>query len=186
MYTVKHNSKYGEKLIEMNFSPNLCASPNDCEDWYNHCKEKNMVFLKGSYGTLVHKDFTKYFQRSKTDKTVHELLGIPKSESFGGLDHQNKFYFKPDSSIKMITSSPYNGYAPYLFQGLKYSDYSLYVIHPNLLDYYAFVCRTDSKYDKHPLAELNYAFLKKDDADYLNEFFKDELNMYWAFVLLRD
>ena len=45
----------------------------------------------------------------------------------------------------------------YVINNLKKYPYGSYVIHPNLLDYHAFICNLDEQL-RHPLWDLNYVY----------------------------
>ena len=180
---------YAKKLGKYKFSETLCASLEDCEDWYNHCKEHNMVFCNGTYGTLVHKNFSKYFKLSTmSTRKVPKILGVDKFAPHNPskvMDHVNIFYWRDDSSMKMITTSPYSYFKPSMFDGIEDSEYSVYAIHPNLLDYYAFVCR-DYK-NKHPFGDISYAFIKPDDVWRMDEVLCDGIkDIFKSFVLVHE
>ena len=87
--------------------------------------------------------------------------------------------------MKMITTSPYNIYKPSLFDGIEDSEYSVYMIHPNLLDYYAFVTRSNETV--HPLWNVNYAFIKPDDVWKMDDVISENMKgIMRAFVLVHD
>lgn len=150
-YTVEMNEEYGGKLIELGFSPRLLCEPEFCKIWYEHCTKYNMKFLEGSYGTLVHKDFDKYFKVASKYKIMNNMCcEIP--DVF--LDHKNFIQSKLDKSVYILTTSPYHIFNWRNVQRLSKCNVSTLVINNQLLDYHGFV-RHDIKI---PLKDLNYAF----------------------------
>ena len=160
MYSIK-NSKYAKQLVKLGFSEKLLCSPESCEIWLEHCKKYDMKFLKGSYGTLVHKNFNKYFKVSKNNKIIDQLsckdrLGV--GEKINLLfDHTNLFN-SIEKDIYILTSSPYISLNANLINNLNNYPYDVYVIHPNFLDYTAFVDGGPVGRLRHPLNEVSYAF----------------------------
>ena len=165
-YTVA-NSKHAKELIKLDFPENLCATPESCENWLNHCQRYDMKFLKNSYGTLVHKDFNRYFKNSNSLKTRNKLTC--KNELINGekislpLDHTNLLKSKIDNDVYILTSSPYHDLNAYIINCIKNYPYDTYVIHPNFLDYYSFVDEPSEKL-RHPLNNINYAFTNATEA----------------------
>ena len=162
------DSKYADELIKLGFSDRLITTPEDCKRYVEHCNKYNMKFLKGSYGTLVHKNFEKYFEYidgSDEEYEIKQKLSCRKGldgdyripEVSLVLDHVNLFKSKMEEEVYVLTSSPYGPLDSTILTNLKNYPYGAYVIHPNLLDYYGFVGRFDNKL-RNPLWDINYAF----------------------------
>ena len=188
MYSVK-DSKYAKELVKLGFSEKLLCSPESCEIWLKHCEKYNMKFLKGSYGTMVHKNFNKYFKESKSNKIRDQLTC--KDELINGekielpLDHTKLFKSIQEEDVYILTSSPYSSLNANLINNLKNYPYDVYVIHPNFLDYTAFVDNGPVGRLRHPLSEVNYAFTNASPEQMLNinKTLYDELNTF-VFQLL--
>lgn len=166
MYTIRDN-KHRKELTELDFSENLLCTPEDCELWLNHCKEYNMKFLKGSYGTLVNKDFNKFFKKSNNRK-MKDLLTEDCIDSL--LDHTNLFKSKDVEDTYILTSSPYMVLRSNVFKMLEEYSYNVYVIHPLFLDYYVFPRRSivnKCSIVRHPLLDVNYMFTNAFQEDIL-------------------
>lgn len=161
MVYIVANSKHAKDLIKLDFPDRLCASPESCENWLAHCKKYNMKFLKGSYGTVVHKDFNEYFKNSKSDKIRKELscedILIDGEKISLPLDHTNLLKSKIDNNVYILTSSPYYELNLDLIESIKNYPHDVYVINPNFLDYYSFIDEPSEKL-RHPLDGINYAF----------------------------
>ena len=158
MYTVSDNI-HSKDLVKLGFPKNLCTSPESCEIFLQHCEKYDMKFLKGSYGTLVHKDFDKYFKVSKSNKIMDLLKCKDSNEEINlPLDHVNLFKSKIEDDVYILTSSPYASLNVNMFNQIKDYPYSIYAIHPNFLDYIAFVDRDSSDALRNPLENINYAF----------------------------
>ena len=140
-----NNCKHAKELIKLDWPENLLIGPDDCETYLKHCETYNMKFLKGSYGTIVHKQFNKYFKyiSSRNDKEyeIQQKLtcgnGLEGNYKVKGvnldLDHVNLFQSKKYKDVYMVTSSPYNRLQT---DGIKDYPYGAYIIHPNFLDYH--------------------------------------------------
>ena len=160
MYCVA-DSKYADKLTKLGFSERLCANPESCKNWYEHCTKYDMRFLKDSYGTIVHKDFNKFFKtinrsnkRNQMKEEIIEDLGI---RNHGVIDHTNLLQSKIYKHLYLLTTSPY-----YTLNHLQeyFKEYTgeVYVFNNNFLDYYVFI-NNNNGYMRNPLSELNYAFI---------------------------
>ena len=171
MFTVK-DSEYKKELVKLGFSERLLCSPKSCKIWVEHCKKYNMKFLKGSYGTMVHKEFDKYFKNSKSNKIRDQLTCKDKLVNSKiielRLDHTNLFKSKIEDDVYILTSSPYTSLNANLINDFKNYPYDVYVIHPNFLDYYAFVDKEPVGRLRHPLSEVNYAFTNASPEQMLN------------------
>ena len=151
MYTVEKDDVYGEKLIELGFSPKLICSPENCQTWYNHCKEHNLKFLDGSYGSLVHEDFDEYFSLCDDDEVLDYYKGIVPDYL---QDHLELIRSKDDESVCILTSSPYHILSGDDISALRGIGLDTYVFTPLFFDYYGFV--TFDSY--HPLHCLTFGF----------------------------
>lgn len=132
---ILRSSKEANKLQKLGFSPNLFCSPDEPSIWLKHCEMYNMKWLKNSYGTIVHKDFTKFFKKvdNAQARKVEEKLCLSVLK-----DHTNLLECRLYPRQYIVTYSPYGPYDPYSKE-IKEYPYDLYVINPNFLDYYAFV-----------------------------------------------
>lgn len=188
MYTVK-DSEYSKELVKLGFSERLLCSPESCKIWLEHCKKYNMKFLKGSYGTMVHKNFNKYFKKSTSNKVKEQLMCKSNDEVEIGslLDHINLFRSQVEKDVYILTSSPYLTLNSNLINNLKNYPYDVYVIHPNFLDYTAFVDEEPVGRLRHPLKEVNYAFTNASFEQMLNinQAIYDELDTF-VFQLLSE
>lgn len=147
------DSKYSNVLQRRGFPSTLCASEYSCEKWANFCKKSNMKFLKGSYGTLVHKNFEKYFDRFKRFKQLQDRLDLPDYV----LDHANGLISKIND-VDIITSSEH--YISYNF--LCDYPHSIYIINGNFLEDYRFT-RMNLAYTDAPqenIDEINQTIYK--------------------------
>lgn len=155
------DSKYADELIKLGFSDRLITTPEDCKRYVEHCNKYNMKFLKGSYGTLVHKQFTNYFKISTSNKMRRKLQCI--NENTGRtntsihFDHTNLFKSTLWKDVYVLTSSPYNSLSISVMDTLQDYPYDVYVINPNFLDYHTFIGRSDCEM-RHPLWDVNYLF----------------------------
>lgn len=151
MNLVKNDDEYGEKLIKLDFPARLLGEHEDCEAWYNHCISNDMKFLKGSYGTLVNKDFNKYFKLSRKQSAIDEIREeIPDSL----LDHTNLFKSKIFRDVYVLTSSPYSDLTGETVADLGKLNVKTAIFNPKFLDYYGFISSTNG----HPLCDVNYMF----------------------------
>lgn len=167
MYTISDNI-HSKELVKLGFPKNLYTSPESCGILLNHCKKYDMKFLKGSYGTLVHKDFDKYFKVSKSNK-IRDLLKCKENDEINlPLDHVNLFKSKIEEDVYILTSSPYASLNMNMFNRIKNYPYSIYTIHPNFLDYIAFVDKGPVGVLRHPLEDINYAFTNASLEQILN------------------
>ena len=187
-------NKNAKELKKLGFSGKLYASPKSCENWLNHCKKYDMEFLKESYGTIVHKNFNKYFKHIpiKNDKQyeIQQNLkcgsGLEKDysvENFDNMifDHTNLLKSKITDDY-FLTSSPYSDFI-YELQNIKNYPYNVYVVHNNFLDYYAFI-DNENGYLRHPLCELNYVFTKatKNNIKLINKTIYKDIGLFPVFL----
>ena len=182
-------SKYANKLVELGFSDRLCCTSEDCQKYLEYCQENNMVWFDDSYGTIVHKDFHKYFKKAdrSDDKgySVWQKLSLKeKGYMFRILDHSN-FIQTIDENEYMITSSPYMTLDVNVLKNLITYPYDIYVIHPNFLNYHRFILRESNI--KHPLDEVSYAFTNISDEKMkkLNVKISKEIGIFHAFVKIK-
>lgn len=184
-YTIVDDN-HAEELIRLGFKPTLCTSPEGCENLLNHCKQHNMKFLKNSYGTLVHKEFNKYFQKSESKKMWKQLKNVDNwydSSTGYVFDHTNLFRYKLDKDIFILTSSPYGSMDSKVMNELREHPCDVYVIHPNFLDYLGFVEHEDTD-NNHPLYQVNYAFTNasEEQMNKINHDLKDGIGLYKVFI----
>ena len=169
MFSVK-DSEYKSELVKLGFSERLLCSPESCERWVEHCKKYNMKFLKGSYGTMVHKNFNKYFKEAKSNKIKEQLMckydDEVKIDSL--FDHTMLFKSKIEKDAYILTSSPYAYLNENIFNQIRNYPYDIYVIHPNFLDYSAFVDNNPVGALRSPLSNINYAFTNASPEQILN------------------
>ena len=154
------DSKYADELVKLGFSERLITTPEDCKRYVEHCNKYNMKFLKGSYGTLVHKQFEDYFKKSQSRKMGRKLQCITESgrcKTGVHFDHTNIFRSTLWKNVYVLTSSPYNSLSMSVMDTLHNYPYDVYVINPNFLDYHGFIGRYDCDM-RHPLWDVNYAF----------------------------
>ena len=163
------DSRYADDLIKLDFPAELYTSPKDCETYLKHCNQYNMKWLTGSYGSIVHKEFGRYFNyipiRNDEQYEIQQKItckkGLDDDYSIDGvnleLDHVNLFQSKLYDEVYLVTSSPYGSLNMYVINNLKKYPYGSYVIHPNLLDYHGFIGRFDERL-RHPLWDLNYVY----------------------------
>ena len=79
------------------------------------------------------------------------------------------FKSKIEDDVYILTSSPYDpSLNMNLFNQIKSYPYSIYVIHPNFLDYAAFVDRDPVGALRNPLSNMNYAFTNASADQILN------------------
>lgn len=177
-------SKYADELMELGFSDKLYCSPEDCKQYLEHCKKYDMVWFNNSYGTIVHKDFKNYFTEPSLDNKQNYNLykdyqkGLSQHKT---IDHINFLKFK-DDDVYILTSSPY--YVANTNDIVNYS-YHVYVIHPQLLDYYAFIKKHDDI--KNPLSDVSYAFTNATDEQmaYINKVIYEGSKIFMAFVKIK-
>ena len=183
-YTIEMNKEYGEDLIKLDFNPRLLCSPKDCEIWYNHCTKYDMKFLKGSYGSLVHKDFDKYFRVVENPKIYDEITeGMFKEIPNVFLDHKNLIQSRFDETVYILTTSPYHIFHNQDINILQECGLDTYVINPRLLDYYVFM----NPVKPHPLVEMNYAFTNASEKQMrkINKGLKDIVGLYGFELLVK-
>ena len=161
--------KCAKELIELGWDDRLLIKPSDCKLYLEHCKRYNMKFLEGSYGTIVHKHFDKYFEyvgvRTDEEYEIQQKLTCEKGLNedyrvygvYLDLDHTNLFKSKLHDDVYMLSSSPYGTLSGESIKLLKHYPYNVFVINPNFLDYHGFIGRFDMKM-RHPLVDVNYAF----------------------------
>lgn len=171
MYTVSDNI-HSKDLVKLGFPKNLCTSPESCEILLEHCKKYDMKFLKGSYGTLVHNDFNKYFKVSQNNK-IEDLLKCKDILIDGEplnlpLDHIKLFKSKIEDDVYILTSSPYDSLNRNMFNRIKDYPYSVYIVHPNFLDYISFVDMGPVGALRQPIENINYAFTNASPEQMLN------------------
>lgn len=161
--------EYGWELINnYDFPENLFCDKKSPKVWLDYCRENNMKFLKGSYGTLVHKDFNKYFKvvngRDLEEDIYLDLKRMLYDDRGCGryngldtlLDHTNLLQSTKYDDVYVWTSSPYNflKVAP-----LMECPFNSYLIHPNFIDYYGFIDRfNENKFKLNPFFDVNYLF----------------------------
>ena len=163
------DSRYADDLIKLDFPAELYTSPKDCETYLKHCNKYNMKWLTGSYGSIVHKEFGRYFnhipRRNYEQYEIQQKItckkGLDDDYSIDGvnlkLDHVNLFQSKLYEEVYLVTSSPYGSLNMYVINNLKKYPYGSYVIHPNLLDYHAFIMNSDERL-RHSLLDFNYVY----------------------------
>lgn len=166
---------YAKKLGKYGFNPRLCASEVDCEEWLDFCKKNDMVWLKGSYGTLVHKNFNKYFIRlANCDESKKAGVDLGYVDDIGqiliNLNHSN-ILKSTLNGIYMITSSP--NYID--FRQIEKYPYKVYMIHPALLEDYAM----DGK------ISLAFCNTKYDEISEINEAIYEDIGIYRAFRYIK-
>lgn len=162
---------YAKKLGKYGFSDRLCSNKMQCEEWLSFCEKNDMVWLKESYGTLVHKDFDKHFIRlnSLTDEITHAeiKLGIidEQYKQLVGLNHSNVLKSRINN-VYIVTSSP-----NYInFDNIDKYSHSVFIIHPSLLEDYS-------------LGGINIGFTNatfEEIAD-INEKIYEDIGIYKAF-----
>ena len=175
--------KKADELINIyDFPPNLLVDDKYCEKIYGHCKEYGMKFLKGSYGTIVHKDFDKHFK--KTEKDYGHLAD--KTLKGRILDHSNLMQYKGEDEIVILTSSPYMTLDEIVFKDLMEYPYSAYVINPNFLDYIEFARQSYGKV-RNPVSDINYAFTEATLSQMLklNERIYKDIGVFPTFIPLK-
>ena len=182
------NTKYAKELRELGFSNGLYCSSEDCEKYLNYCKENNMIWFNDSYGTIVHKDFGRYFfEVSLNDEEEYNLFkeyqkGLSEHKT---LDHVNFLINKHnDDNVYILTSSPYFVANTDNFTNYKYH---VYVIHPQLLTYHAFIAKEDDKALENPLCNVSYAFTNASDDEmaFINKILYEDLGIFMAFVKIK-
>ena len=146
------DDKYRKDLISKGFPENLFTSQQEyAEKLLNHCNKYDMVFLKGSYGTIVYNGFGKHFKRVGVNGNEHIL---PKGEL---ADHMNILQSRKDKQMHIATSSPYTYLDEDLWGQIMEYPYNVYAINPKILDYIQFAYES---YDdiRESLMFINYAF----------------------------
>lgn len=182
------DSIHSKELVKLGFSDRLITTPEDCETYLNHCKKYDMKFLKGSYGTIVHKDFNKYFKESNSHKMrcklacTNEVTG--KSKLDLRLDHTNLFKSKIFKDVYILTSSPYSGLDMDIINTLRDYPYDSYIINPNFLDYHIFI--RDPGEIRPPLRNVNYAFTNAapEQIIQINKIILEDTGVFLAFDYL--
>ena len=178
------DSVHSKELVKLGFSDRLLTTPDDCETYLKHCKKYNMKFLKGSYGTIVHKDFDKYFKKSKSYKMrcklacINEETGRSKLDLH--LDHTNLFKSKIFKDVYLLTSSPYYTSVIDIINQVKDYPYDVYAMHPNFLDYHIFA--THSK--MNPLFDLSYCYTNasREQMYEIDKTIFEDIGLFHAFV----
>ena len=146
------DDNYGNELISKGFPENLFTSQQEyAENLLHHCNKYDMVFLKGSYGTIVYNGFGKHFKRVGVNGNEHIL---PKGEL---ADHMNILQSRKDKQMHIATSSPYTYLDEDLWGQIMEYPYNVYAINPKILDYIQFAYES---YDdiRESLMFINYAF----------------------------
>lgn len=146
------DDKHSKELMSLGFPETLFATHDYCEKLLKHCTTYDMVFLKGSYGTIVNKDFHKHFKR------ISDIEGKEQLFPHGDLsDHTNLLQTRKGKPIHIVTSSPYTFLDEKLWEQLKEYPYNAYTINPKLLDYIHFAYESYGDI-REPLMFINYAF----------------------------
>lgn len=162
MSTIK-SLGYAKQLSKYGFPNNLCTYPSQCEKWIEFCQKCDMKWLKGSYGTLVHKNFDRHFttvkSRSLAEQDLIEEL-YPRDAN-----HSNIIKSKVTDTI-MITSSP--NYIDLSL--LENYPYDIFIIHSSLLEDYAM--------NKINLAYCNASL---NEIDHINDAIYNTIGLYGAF-----
>lgn len=177
-------SEYADELIKLGFSDKLYCDADDCKKYLEYCKKNDMIWFNDSYGTIVHKDFNNYFtELSLDDEQNYRLFkeyqkGLSQHKT---LDHVNFIKFK-DDDIFILTSSPYR--VANMNDIINYS-YHVYVIHPQLLNYYGFIRKDDDI--GSPLYNVNYAFTKATDKEmlHINKVIYEDIGIFMTFVQIK-
>lgn len=191
MFTVS-DSKYSDELIKLGFSDRLITTPEDCKTYLEHCNKYNMKFLKGSYGTLVHNDFDKYFKyipvRNDDEYEIYQKIicgkGLDGDYRVDGvnlqLDHTNLFESKLYDGVYIVTSSPYYTHISDMCKRIENYPYSVYAVHPNFLDYHIFTTHTKM----HPLYDLSYCYTNANDEQMyeIDKTIYEDLGLFTPFV----
>lgn len=186
MYHIS-KSKYAKKLHALDF-PNLFCGESDPELYLKHCEMYDMKFLKGSYGTIVHKDFKDFFRRKKgmiCEDVKKELVSDTNAREL--LDHYNVLESRHFPRKYVVTSSPYNDLEKDTRDILEDYPYQAYIINPNFLDYHAFIieeCKRPRL--RNPLDSPNFAFTKLSTKEMgiINDAIYDRtgiFNAFWKF-----
>lgn len=182
------DSKYAKELVKLGFSDRLLTTPEDCETYVKHCNKYNMKFLKGSYGTIVHKDFGKYFKESNSRKIrcklacINEETGRSKIDL--SLDHTNLFKSKIEKDVYILTSSPYYTSPMDIQKETVDYPYSVYAIHPVFLDYHIFTTHSEMM---HPFYDLSYAYTNANDEQMyeIDKTIYEDLGLYHSFLKIK-
>ena len=193
-YTIA-DSKYADELIKLDFPENLITSAEDCEVYHNHCNKYTMKFLNGSYGSLVHQKFDKYFKVCAIDDELFEIQqklsckdGLGTNYHVEGvylpLDHLNLLQSKHYKDVYILTSSPYGSLDKNILKTLNQYPYDSYIINPNFLDYHGFIGRVSEI--RPPLWDVNYAFTNGNPEDIIeiNHKIYDDIKVFLAFDYL--
>lgn len=132
----------------------------------NYMTKNNMIFLKGSYGTIVNEDFDVFFKLSDALRPYRELW----ERGNYYIDHKNLLYSK-DYKLHVLTSSPYTN----VFN-VKHNvpNCKIFLINPLFLDYTGF------NGDRNIGCNLAYVYDKyldkfKELADELKEYYNMEV-----------
>ena len=183
MKTLIDCEKADELINIYDFPPNLLVDNEYCEKIYGHCKKYGMKFLKGSYGTIVHKDFDKQF------KTISKGFDHLEDETIKDkvLDHSNLIQCKQNKDITLLTSSPYLTLREDRFGIFLNYPYKVYVINPNYLDYIEFARQFYGKV-RVPMQYMNYAFTDACEVDMmvLNDHIYEETGLFPTFLPLKE
>ena len=180
-------SKYSKALHDLDF-PNLICEEREPELYWKHCEMYDMKFLKGSYGTIVHKDFKDFFKRRrglKAEDVTKELVSDTNAREL--LDHCNVLESRHFPGKYVVTSSPYNDLEKDTRDILEEYPYQAYIINPNFLDYHGFiieVCKRPRL--RNPLDSPNFAFTKLSTKEMgiINDAIYDRtgiFNAFWKF-----
>ena len=177
-------SEYSKELHDLDF-PNLFCQESDPELYLKHCEMYDMKFLKGSYGTIVHKDFKDFFKRRRSLKAedVKKRL-VSDTNARELLDHYNVLESMIYRNNYVVTTSPYNDLMKDTRDILEEYPYQAYIINPNFLDYYGFL-PDDGKHPRlrNPLYSVNFAFtdLSEDCMEQINKLIHDRTGIFKAF-----
>ena len=173
--------EHAEELIRLGFSPNLYANHDFCEKILDHCNRYDMKFLEHSYGTIVHKDFNKYFKLISFDKARHLM---PKNGELA--DHINALQCKTNKNIKMITTSPYLTFHRGIYSFIEEYPYDVYALNPNFMDYMAFATG-NHKIVRLPFMDITYAFTDADaeELEELNKAIYKDINIFPTFIPIK-
>lgn len=180
-------STYADELVKLGFSERLYCAPEDCKIYLEHCNKNNMIWLDGSYGTIVNEKFNNFFNKvdSMSDKEYSIYNDLRRDDIYYLLDHTNFLKLVDNENDYILTSSPYKMFNVNIINILKKYPYNVYIIHPNFLTYHAFILG-DPLYIGHPFYKLNYAFTKVDNEIMieLNKKIYDSTGVPEAFVRL--
>lgn len=165
---------YSKKLGKYGFPKSLCATEYCCKQWVDFCKKNNMKWL-GGYATLVHKNFDNHFTHiskynTKTEKILTNL-GIIKDNKFTvDVNHSNVLQSKITGKYILTTSPNY-----FEWSDIEKYPYSVYFIHPCLLEDYNLDKRVNLAYTNMSVNELNH----------INKCIYEDIGVYKAFRIIK-